>query len=258
MSRCGVSPSSMASAGQIGSVGLRKPGEAVGRDRRPEHAEESAERDRDRGDRAGLDDEEQRPAIEEARERTQASRRKTYWPPARGYMRRELAVRERAEQRHEAGERPTRPAASAGDRPCGAMSAETMKMPDPIIDPATSIVASVSVSALTNAGLRRRLRRPAKRRSRRHGRSLYADMRGRGKGRVPGGKRRPERWFGAQLRMGRSKATQRYGHRGEALVAGARAYAEITAVPGPHWRPVAATCRDGTENPKSSSRSLRL
>src|SRR4026207_1290606 len=31
------------------------------------------------------------------------------------------------------------------------MSAATMKMPDPIIEPATSIVASVSVSALTNS-----------------------------------------------------------------------------------------------------------
>src|SRR5688572_16239030 len=32
------------------------------------------------------------------------------------------------------------------------MLAETMKMPDPIIDPATSIVASVRVIALTNPG----------------------------------------------------------------------------------------------------------
>src|SRR6266480_6634173 len=31
------------------------------------------------------------------------------------------------------------------------ISAETMKIPDPIIEPATSIVASVSVSALTNS-----------------------------------------------------------------------------------------------------------
>jgi hypothetical protein len=31
------------------------------------------------------------------------------------------------------------------------MSAETMKIPEPIIEPATSIVASVSVSALTNS-----------------------------------------------------------------------------------------------------------
>src|SRR3989442_6144619 len=31
------------------------------------------------------------------------------------------------------------------------ISAETMKIPDPIIEPATSMVASVSVSALTNS-----------------------------------------------------------------------------------------------------------
>src|ERR1700693_4179649 len=31
------------------------------------------------------------------------------------------------------------------------ISAETIKIPDPIIEPATSIVASVSVSALTNS-----------------------------------------------------------------------------------------------------------
>lgn len=34
-----------------------------------------------------------------------------------------------------------------------AMLAETMKIPEPIIDPATSIVASVRVMALTNSGL---------------------------------------------------------------------------------------------------------
>jgi hypothetical protein len=33
------------------------------------------------------------------------------------------------------------------------MLAETMKIPDPIIEPATSIVASVRVIALTNSGL---------------------------------------------------------------------------------------------------------
>src|SRR5688572_846897 len=38
----------------------------------------------------------------------------------------------------------------SGDPTLREMSAETMKMPDPIIDPATSIVASVSVMALTN------------------------------------------------------------------------------------------------------------
>src|SRR6476619_2650053 len=38
-----------------------------------------------------------------------------------------------------------------GDPTVRLMSAETMKMPDPIIDPATSMVASVSVIALTNS-----------------------------------------------------------------------------------------------------------
>src|SRR3954447_25425487 len=37
-----------------------------------------------------------------------------------------------------------------GDGRSRAMLADTMKMPDPIIDPATSIVASVRVIALTN------------------------------------------------------------------------------------------------------------
>jgi hypothetical protein len=37
-----------------------------------------------------------------------------------------------------------------GDPTVREMSAETMNIPDPIIDPATSIVASVRVRALTN------------------------------------------------------------------------------------------------------------
>src|SRR5688572_32759381 len=40
----------------------------------------------------------------------------------------------------------------SGEGRSRAMLAETMKMPDPIIDPATSIVASVRVIALTNPG----------------------------------------------------------------------------------------------------------
>jgi hypothetical protein len=39
-----------------------------------------------------------------------------------------------------------------GDGTPRAMLEETMKMPDPIIDPATSIVASVRDIALTNPG----------------------------------------------------------------------------------------------------------
>src|SRR3712207_1058171 len=39
-----------------------------------------------------------------------------------------------------------------GEPTLRAMPAETMKIPDPIIDPATSMVASVKVIALTNSG----------------------------------------------------------------------------------------------------------
>jgi len=38
-----------------------------------------------------------------------------------------------------------------GELTVRAMSADTMKIPEPIIEPATSIVASVSVKALTNS-----------------------------------------------------------------------------------------------------------
>jgi hypothetical protein len=40
-----------------------------------------------------------------------------------------------------------------GDGTPRAMLAETMKIPDPIIEPATSIVASVRVIAFTNPGV---------------------------------------------------------------------------------------------------------
>src|SRR3954469_4541663 len=39
----------------------------------------------------------------------------------------------------------------SGETTLRAMSADTMKIPEPIIEPATSIVASVSVMALTNS-----------------------------------------------------------------------------------------------------------
>src|SRR5438105_435226 len=78
------------------------------------------------------------------------SRRKTYWPPARGNMAASspyasapssvmMPVRIHATSRNQ------------GDPTVREMSAETMKIPEPIIEPATSIVASVRVIALTNS-----------------------------------------------------------------------------------------------------------
>src|SRR5256885_15121916 len=78
------------------------------------------------------------------------SRRKTYWPPARGYIAASSPyasapkIVTTPETTHAIG-------SQKGELTVRAMSAETMKMPEPIIDPATSIVASVSVSALTNS-----------------------------------------------------------------------------------------------------------
>src|SRR5690348_3836030 len=78
------------------------------------------------------------------------SRRKTYCPPARGNM--------AASSPYESAPRRvitpvTNQAASSqkGEPRLRDMLAETMKMPEPIIEPATSIVASVSVIALTNS-----------------------------------------------------------------------------------------------------------
>src|SRR6476660_3049020 len=78
------------------------------------------------------------------------SLRKTYWPPALGY----IAASSPYERAPKIVMMPvTIHAVSSqrGEFSVRDMSAETMKMPEPIIEPGTSIVASVSVSALTNS-----------------------------------------------------------------------------------------------------------
>ena len=77
------------------------------------------------------------------------SRRKTYCPPARGY----IAASSPYASAPSSVMTPESTQASIsqnGDGSPRAMLAETMKMPEPIIEPATSIVASVRVIALTN------------------------------------------------------------------------------------------------------------
>ena len=78
------------------------------------------------------------------------SLRNTYWPPARGYI--------AASSPYARAPRiVTTPATTQamrsqkGEPTVRLMSTETMKMPDPIIEPATSMVASVRVIALTNS-----------------------------------------------------------------------------------------------------------
>src|SRR2546423_4567051 len=78
------------------------------------------------------------------------SRRKTYWPPARG----NIAASSPYASAPRTVMTPVRIQASSsqkGDPTVRAMPEETMKIPEPIIEPATSIVASVRDIALTNS-----------------------------------------------------------------------------------------------------------
>src|SRR5437870_67291 len=80
------------------------------------------------------------------------SRKKTYWPPARG----NIAASSPYASAPSSVMTPVTIQAKRsqnGEPSVRDMLADTMKIPEPIIDPATSIVASVSVIALTNSGL---------------------------------------------------------------------------------------------------------
>src|SRR5438270_7151825 len=80
------------------------------------------------------------------------SRRKTYCPPARG----NIAASSPYESAPSSVMTPVTIQAKSnqkGDPRVRDMLDETIKIPEPIIEPATSIVASVRVIALTNSGL---------------------------------------------------------------------------------------------------------
>src|SRR5258705_5263950 len=79
------------------------------------------------------------------------SRRKTYWPPAFGYIA-AISPYASAPSTVMMLESTQARISHIGDGTPRAMLAEVMKIPDPIIDPATSIVASVRDIALTKPG----------------------------------------------------------------------------------------------------------
>jgi len=78
------------------------------------------------------------------------SRRKTYCPPARGYIAASSPYA-RAPKMVTTPETTQAIRSQNGEFTVREISAETMNIPEPIIEPATSIVASVSVKALTNS-----------------------------------------------------------------------------------------------------------
>ncbi len=87
-------------------------------DVQPDAAEELGERDRHRGVEAALDDQEHRPAVEEAGERTERLAQKDVLPARLGHHRAQLAVGERAEQRERATDEPQPEVdAGSGDEP---------------------------------------------------------------------------------------------------------------------------------------------
>src|SRR6266699_1012845 len=80
--------------------------EHVGREAGPEDAREPRERDRNRRDRAGLNDHEQRPAVQVAEQRRDTLAQIHILSPRAGEHRGQLAVRERAHEGDDARHRP--------------------------------------------------------------------------------------------------------------------------------------------------------
>ena len=77
-----------------------------GADAGHQHAQELGERHGHRRDRAGLDDGEQRPPVEEARERREPLAQEHVLAAGLGHHRRELGVGQRAGDRHGPGDDP--------------------------------------------------------------------------------------------------------------------------------------------------------
>ena len=76
------------------------------RDRRKEDAEELAARHANGGNRSGLDDQVQRPAVEKSPQRTQRFAQVDVLPARLRHHGRQFAVSQRARDGHEAGDQP--------------------------------------------------------------------------------------------------------------------------------------------------------
>ena len=87
-------------------IELREPAETVGRDRRPQNAEESAECYCDCRNRSGLNDDEQSPSIQKTHERSHGFAEKYVLATSSRIHRSELAVCKSAEDRDDAGGEP--------------------------------------------------------------------------------------------------------------------------------------------------------
>ena len=103
--------------GRAGQADLSQREEDVGADGGHQDAQELGERHRHGGDGAGLDDREQGPAVEEARQRREPLAQEDVLPAGLGHHRRQLGVGQRAGHRHRPGHDPDEQQRRPGPRP---------------------------------------------------------------------------------------------------------------------------------------------
>ena len=120
------------------------------RNRRKENAEKLAEGHADRGDGSGLNHQKESPAVEKSPERAQRLAQVNVLPAGARHHGGQLAIGKSADDGEKAGHQP------GPDQQCrridfAAISAETIKMPEPIMEPITSMVALVRPRPLTSS-----------------------------------------------------------------------------------------------------------
>jgi hypothetical protein len=112
-------------------------------DPRHKYAGEFGESHRDRRDGAGLDHQEERPTVQETAKRPERLAQIDVLAARLRHGRRQFAVAERGDKVSTAVATQVI-SSNPGEFTCRAISADTIKMPEPIIDPTTSVVESSS------------------------------------------------------------------------------------------------------------------
>ena len=121
-----------------------------GRNRRKEDAEKLAESHADRSNGSGLNHQKERPAVKKSPQRPQGFAQIDILAAGARHHGRQFAVTQRADDGQKAGDQPG-PDQQRRRIDLAAISAETIKMPEPIMEPMTSMVALVRPRPFTNS-----------------------------------------------------------------------------------------------------------
>ena len=132
-------PSTMGPTGIGGHVG-DVPEPVRGRDGWEKDAEKFAESDADGGDGAGLDDEEERPAVKKSPERPERLAQINVLAAGLGHHGGQFAVAECADEGHDGGDHPRGRERARASWCRGRCRRRREKMPEPIMEPATMAV----------------------------------------------------------------------------------------------------------------------